>query len=175
MLVLSILFLYSGLYITFWPGNVGQISWIKEKPFNSSQCAAQQIAVFNGMLVIYCRCAEDAYSGTLCQFCSFLFVMFHPPQATGAKMANVVQFFSTVVSALAVSFIASWELTLLLLAVIPLVAAGATIQTNSISGFSAAKQPEQLAAGKVRLCYNKAMHSEFFNSRLCTLLFFVVY
>ncbi|XP_065187026.1 ATP-dependent translocase ABCB1-like [Sycon ciliatum] len=71
--------------------------------------------------------------------------------ATGGKIANLLQFVSTMIAALVISFIASWQLTLLLLAVIPLVGVGAAVQTKALAGFSSAKKPEQLEAGKLAI------------------------
>ncbi|XP_065186517.1 phosphatidylcholine translocator ABCB4-like isoform X2 [Sycon ciliatum] len=73
--------------------------------------------------------------------------------ATGAKLASGNQFVATLLAALIISFIASWQLTLVLLGMLPFIIAGSAIQYQALAGFSAANRPEQITSGKLAIEY----------------------
>eukprot|EP00117_Sycon_ciliatum_P005125 scpid61972/ scgid9202/ Multidrug resistance protein 1A; ATP-binding cassette sub-family B member 1A; MDR1A; Multidrug resistance protein 3; P-glycoprotein 3 len=68
--------------------------------------------------------------------------------ATGQKIGNIFQLISTLVTALAISFSASWHMTLLIMAVIPLVAAAGAANTKALAGHGSTNKVEYLEAGK---------------------------
>lgn len=73
------------------------------------------------------------------------------PQAAGVRMATLIQNFSNMGISVIVSFIFGWELTLLILAVVPIIALASAAEMRLLSGHAAEDKRELEAAGKVEI------------------------
>lgn len=85
-----------------------------------------------------------------------LFTHFHLylntiPQAAGVRMATLIQNFSNMGISVIVSFIFGWELTLLILAVVPIIALASAAEIRLLVGHAAEVKRELEAAGKVEV------------------------
>ena len=71
-------------------------------------------------------------------------------QTTGARVGTVVACIANIGTAIVLSFIWSWKLTLVTLAIMPLVAIGGAIEIKVMQGYAGANQGALEEAGKVR-------------------------
>ncbi|KAE8288797.1 Multidrug resistance protein 1 [Larimichthys crocea] len=69
--------------------------------------------------------------------------------ATGARLATIVQNFANLATGIIIAFVNGWELTLLIIAVVPIVALASTVEMNMLSGHAAEDKKELEASGKV--------------------------
>lgn len=68
-------------------------------------------------------------------------------------MATLMQNFSNMGISIIISFIFGWELTLLILAVVPIIALASAAEMRLLSGHAAEDKRELEAAGKVKISY----------------------
>lgn len=68
-------------------------------------------------------------------------------------MATLMQNFSNMGISIIISFIFGWELTLLILAVVPIIALASAAEMKLLSGHAAEDKRELEAAGKVEISY----------------------
>lgn len=81
--------------------------------------------------------------------------MFVPHKAAGARLATLVQNFSNIGISIIIAFIYGWELTLLILAVVPIIAFAGAANIKILAGHAAKDKKELEAAGKVKLkCFS---------------------
>jgi len=69
--------------------------------------------------------------------------------ATGIRIGTMLQNFASLGAGILLSFIFSWQLTLLILAFVPLLVAGAILQTRLMTGFASKDKQTLEDAGKV--------------------------
>jgi len=72
-------------------------------------------------------------------------------QATGNKIGTVLEAISTILSALIIAFISSWKLTMVMMALMPLMMAAGIIHGRILKGFSKGDKSAMEEAGKVIL------------------------
>lgn len=78
---------------------------------------------------------------------------FVPDKAAGARLATLTQNFSNIGISIIIAFIYGWELTLLILAVVPIIAFAGAAEIKLLAGHAAKDKKELEAAGKVGLPY----------------------
>lgn len=74
---------------------------------------------------------------------------FLPDQAAGAHLASLMQNCANLGTGIIMSFVTGWELTLLILAFMPIVAVFATAQVKMFAGHAAEGKTELETSGKV--------------------------
>lgn len=74
-------------------------------------------------------------------------------KAAGARLATLVQNFSNIGISIIIAFIYGWELTLLIMAVVPLIAFAGAANIKILAGHAAKDKKELEAAGKVELWF----------------------
>lgn len=75
-------------------------------------------------------------------------------QATGARLATLAQNVSNLGTSVIIGFIYSWELTLLVLAVVPIMVVAGAAGVQMISGHAAEDKKELEKAGKARALFH---------------------
>ena len=70
-------------------------------------------------------------------------------QATGARLGTLVETFFGMIVAIVIAFIYSWVLTLLILAVVPIMIVAGFLEVKALSGHAASNKKALEDAGKV--------------------------
>ena len=74
--------------------------------------------------------------------------------ATGTRLGTLMETTIGMLASIVVAFVYSWVLTLLILAVVPLVLIASALEVKALSGHTAANKKSQELAGKVS-CFMK--------------------
>lgn len=78
---------------------------------------------------------------------------FQSDQASGIRLAVVMQNFTNIATSVIISFVFGWELTLLILGIGPIIASVTIIGMNVLTGQAAEDKKELEMAGKVGIFY----------------------
>lgn len=76
---------------------------------------------------------------------------------TGIRIGNMLQIFGALGVGIIISFVFSWQLTLLMLAFVPFMVAGGFLENRLVTGQSSGNNAAFIDAGKVRSSFEKSM------------------
>lgn len=76
---------------------------------------------------------------------------FLPDQAAGIRLGTITQNFACMATSVILSFFYGWELTMLIIAVMPIIAIAVTLEMRLLAGQAADDKRELEMAGKVEM------------------------
>lgn len=111
---------------------------------------AVDAAEVQGVCVVHKKNLNPFFKKNPRCFPEFPFLSFLPEQATGVRLAMLLQCFSNICASVIISFVVSWELTLLCLSVVPFLTITTIAEMRTLTDQAAQEKKDLEVAGKVR-------------------------